>query len=170
TERGFLDTEFTSLVSEVTRIAQSTKFNTLNLLDGSTTTVNIQVGAGTSASIDQVSFTLSNTTATGLSLNASSISTTTGAAPAIAAIDAALGTINTSRSSLGAAQNRLQAATENLAVTIENFSASNSRIRDVDVASETARYTRSQILAQAGSSILAQANASGQLALTLLQG
>lgn len=171
TERGFLETEFSSLVTEVTRIAQATEFNNIGLLDGSTTSLTIQVGTGTSSSIDEISLTLADTTASGLSLDTQTISVAgaSGAEAAITAIDAALSTVNTTRGGLGASQNRLQAAADNLAVSIENFSAANSRVRDVDISAETADFTRSQILSQAGASILAQANASSQLALQLLR-
>lgn len=170
TERGFLETEFDALVSEITRIADATSFNNINLLDGSTTSLTIQVGTGTSSSVDEISLTLADSTASGLSIDTATISVAgaSGAEAAITSIDSALSTVNTTRSGLGAAQNRLQAASDNLSVSIENLSAANSRVRDVDVASETAEFTRSQILAQAGSSILAQANASSQLALSLL--
>jgi len=167
TERGFLNTEFTSLRSEIERIADSAEFNGISLLNASQT-INIQVGTGTSSADDQISFSLSDVQTAALGIDGDSISTTGGAATALDNIDSALQTINSNRASLGASQNRLEASSANIAVTVENLSAANSLIRDVDVASETARFTRAQILASAGTSILAQANQSSQLALSLL--
>lgn len=172
-ERSFLNNEFSALQSEITRIANSTAFAGRTLLDGtlSTTALTFQVGINNSATVDRISLSVNDATASGLSIQASdaSISTSGAAQAALATIDTALNTVSTIRGDLGAAQNRLGSAINNLAVSIENLSAANSRIRDVDVASETAALTRAQVLQQAGIAVLAQANVSSQVALTLLQ-
>jgi flagellin len=170
-ERGYLNTEFTALVSEITRVAQSTEFNGTKLLDGSNTSLDIQVGIGTS-SASQVAIALGTTmTATGLSLAATVISgaDNTTALAAITALDTATALVSARRSTFGAAQNRLESTIRNIGMTVENLSAANSRIRDVDIAWETSQMTSFQILQQAGVSVLAQANSTPQMALMLLQ-
>ena len=111
---------------------------------------------------------IANTGSTSLGINDELLTTAAGAQKAIAALDSALGTINTQRATLGATQNRLEMTINNLSASYENHAASLSRIRDVDVAEETARFTSNQILASAGTSVLAQANALPQAALMLL--
>lgn len=169
-ERGYLDQEFQALTAEITRIAQSTEFNGAALLDGSNLTLDIQVGIGTGAS-SAVTINLgSGMTATDLSLNTSSITTSANALTAISALETATASVSAQRASFGAAQNRLESTIRNIGMTVENLSAANSRIRDVDIAAETSSMTAMQILQQAGVSVLAQANATPQLALMLLQG
>lgn len=169
-ERGYLDQEFQALTAEITRIAQSTEFNGAALLDGSNLTLDIQVGIGTGAS-SAVTINLgSGMTATDLSLNTSSITTSANALTAISALESATASVSAQRASFGAAQNRLESTIRNIGMTVENLSAANSRIRDVDIAAETSSMTAMQILQQAGVSVLAQANATPQLALMLLQG
>lgn len=169
-ERGYLDQEFQALTAEITRIAQSTEFNGTALLDGSSTSLDIQVGIGTGAS-SAVTINLgSGMTATDLSLNTSSITTSANALTAISALETATASVSAQRASFGAAQNRLESTIRNIGMTVENLSAANSRIRDVDIAAETSSMTAMQILQQAGVSVLAQANATPQLALMLLQG
>ena len=170
-ERGYLNTEFTALVSEITRVADSTEFNGTKLLDGTNTSLDIQVGIGTS-SASQVAIALGTTmTATGLSLNATVISgvDNANALLAITALDTATASVSARRSTFGAAQNRLESTIRNIGMTVENLSAANSRIRDVDIAWETSQMTSFQILQQAGVSVLAQANSTPQMALMLLQ-
>lgn len=169
-ERGYLDQEFQALTAEITRIAQSTEFNGAALLDGSNLTLDIQVGIGTGAS-SAVTINLgSGMTATNLGLNTSSITTSANALTAISALETATASVSAQRASFGAAQNRLESTIRNIGMTVENLSAANSRIRDVDIAAETSSMTAMQILQQAGVSVLAQANATPQLALMLLQG
>jgi flagellin len=173
-ERSFLQNEFSSLQSEVTRIAQATQFGGRTLLDGSLSgsgnSLVFQVGIFNNATVDRFSLDVGSATASGLSLQATdaAVSTATAAQNALATIDTALTSLSTVRGNLGAAQNRLQSTINNLAVSIETLSAANSRIRDVDVAAETAALTRAQVLQQAGIAVLAQANVSSQVALTLL--
>ena len=161
-----MNEEFVALRDEVNRIAQSTEFNGIKLLDGSSSTMSLQVGLGTTGGVDTLSVSLSPALATSLSLSTLDIST--GASAAMGAIDTAIDSVSSMRGSLGAVQNGLQSTINNLGVQVENRSAAESRIRDVDVARETAELTRNSILQQASISILAQANAGGQSALNLL--
>ncbi|MCR9244995.1 MAG: flagellin [bacterium] len=167
-DRDTLDEEFQSLVGEVNRIGRSTEFNGIKLLDGSSTSVNFQVGFGTTAGIDTISVSLDATLSTTLSLQSLDIGSGGTTTTAITNIDTAINTISSLRGSLGAIQNRLGSTINNLAIQTENLSAAESRIRDVDVALETAQLTRNNILQQASISILAQANQQPQAALQLL--
>ncbi len=167
TERGYLNDEFTALSAEIDRIAQSTEFNGTSLLDSSGGSVSIQVGIETNA-YDSIAVDLStNRDATTLGL-AAGIDTAANATTAMGQIDTAIETVSSARSSFGAVQNRLESSIRNINNTSENLSAANSRIRDVDIASETSKMTSYQILQQAGVSILAQANMTSGLALSLL--
>ena len=174
-ERSFLQNEFASLQSEITRIASATQFNGQTLLDGSlsgtTAALTFQVGIFNNASVDRITLSIGDATASGLTIQSSdaAVSTAASAQASLDTIDSALTSVSTVRGDLGAAQNRLQSTINNLAVGIENLSSANSRIRDVDVAAETAALTRAQVLQQAGIAVLAQANVSSQVALTLLQ-
>jgi len=174
-ERSFLQNEFSALQSEITRIAAGTQFGGRILLDGSLSGVGnaliFQVGIFNNSVVDRFSLNIGSATASGLSItsNDAAVSTATAAQVALATIDSALISVSTVRGNLGASQNRLQSTINNLAVSIETLSAANSRIRDVDVAAETAALTRSQVLQQAGVAVLAQANISSQVALSLLQ-
>ncbi len=166
TDRGYLNSEYTALTDEIDRIAAGTEFNSVSLLGG-TLDVDIQVGIGTSSS-DQVNVTLAT------NMNASGIGTTTGisnvsdATAAMTEIDAAIESVVTARGDFGALQNRLETSIRNINMTSENLSAANSRIRDVDVAHESSKMTSFQILQQAGVSMLAQANMTTGLAMSLL--
>jgi len=168
TERGYLDQEFQLLESELDRIVDVTEYNGQKLVDGDISTgVSFQVGMKNTTN-DRISVTIANSDSTSLGLNDESLATATGAQKAIASLDTALQTINTTRGTLGATQNRLEATMSNLSVMHENMAAGNSRIKDVDVAEESAAFTRSQILSQAGTSMLAQANSLPQSALSLI--
>ena len=167
-DKDTLNEEFTSLVDEIDRIAQSTEFNGINLLDGSSASVSFQVGFGTTAGVDTLDVTLQAADETALGLASLDISSTGNTSTAIAAIDTAINTVSSLRGTLGAAQNRLGSTINNLAIQTENLSAAESRIRDVDVAYETAQLTRNSILQQASISVLAQANAQPQSALALI--
>jgi flagellin len=168
-DKDTLDQEFQDLIAEVDRIADSTDFNTINLLNGSQSSVSFQVGDGTS-STDTIAVTLSSVLASDLGIDALDISSAGSATTAIDAIDVAIDDVSEARGDLGAATNRLTSTISNLGVSIESLSAAESRIRDVDVAFETADLTRNQILQQAALSVLAQANLQPQSALSLLQG
>jgi flagellin len=163
-----IDTEMQALNTEIGRIASETKFNGNALLTSAGDTKSIQVGADSSQKID-VSFG-SNASYAGLSASDITITSETTAASAIAKIDGALKALNTERSSLGTAQNRMGYAISNLATSIENQSSAKSRIMDTDYAAETSKLSRSQILQQAGTAMLAQANSAPNSVMSLLRG
>jgi len=167
-DRDTLDEEFQSLVDEIDRVAQVTSFNGTAILDGVTGSIDFQVGAGTTAS-DTITVSLDSALAADLGVDSLDIGSGGDAAAAITAIDTAIDTVSSLRGALGTAQNRLESVIENLGVSIEALSAAESRIRDVDVAQETADLTRNAILQQAAISVLAQANTQPQNALALLR-
>ncbi|MDG1491140.1 MAG: flagellin [Planctomycetota bacterium] len=170
-DRATLDNEFDQLKDEVDRIANTTVFNGINLLDGSASTgIPIQVGIGSSVANDVINVTLDSTSTTQLSIDTADLNSIVGAQTALASIDSAIGAINDARGVLGAQQNRMESSIRSIQVQRENLSASESRIRDVDVAMETADLTRNSIMQQAATSILQQANVQPQIALSLLQG
>ena len=166
-DKDAMSEEFNALRSELDRIASSTEFNGTALLDGTTTSVTFQVGSGTAAS-DTISLTLQDVSSDALSIDALDISSVGSATTAISAIDTAINSVSSARGSFGAVQNRLTTSITNLGSAIENLTAAESRIRDVDVAAETADLTRNSILQQAAISVLAQANVQPQSALRLL--
>jgi len=167
TDRGFLQTEFSSLQDEITRIQDSAKFNGRALVGATTTAITLQVGLDNTAS-DQIAVNLGGVSLGGIGSASLSGSTTSGALSALDSIDTAIGNVSTSRATFGAAMNRLETAQSSIQTMRLNLSAANSRIRDVDVASETAALSRNQVLTQAGVSVLAQANQLPQLAFGLL--
>jgi len=165
TDRATLDTEFQALITEIGRVATDTTFNGVALLDGTTSSLDIQVGIDSG---DTISVGLASSTTSALGIGGLGVTSTTLASAALATIDTAINTVSTNRGELGAAQNRLNSVVASIANTRENLSAAESRIRDVDVALETADLTRNSILQQAAVSVLAQANVQPQLALSLL--
>jgi flagellin len=174
TERSAILSEITARLADINRIARATQFNNLSLLDGSLSSCRLQIGAGAaSVNVIDISSVMSKSTAaTALGLNLSvSASTWSGdnIRSYLSSIDDALKTLNSRRSDLGAFQNRLQSSLENLTVMNENLQASESRIRDLDVAAESATMTKYQILQQASATVLAQANQIPQIALTLIR-
>ncbi|MBM7708092.1 flagellin [Enterococcus lemanii] len=168
-DRTELNKEFSALSDEIDRIAGDTEFNTMSLLDGGTNggVFAFQVGANASQTI---SVTIGNMDAGALTVDTGDLSTAAGAGTAIGLVDAAIKTVSSQRSDLGAVQNRLEHTVNNLTTTQENLSEANSRIRDVDMAEEMMSFTKSNILSQASTSMLAQANAMPQSVLSLLQG
>lgn len=174
-ERANLDQEYQQLMSEIDRIATSTKFNGQALFSaGGTTSFSFQIGIN-SGSDNVLTVTVSKTDVSGLggtagSLSGTNITAASSAQAVLAKIDSAITSVTSNRGTLGAMQNRLESVIRNLSVSIENTTAANSRIRDVDVAEETAAYTKNQILVQAGVSVLAQANQQPSIALSLLGG
>jgi len=158
-DRTNLDAEFQQLATEVTRLGTATKFNGASVFGTSTT---FQVGADAADTIAVAS--VSAGTISG------SVSTASAATTAIGAIDTALDAVNTTRATLGATQNRFEAVVSGLQIAAENQSAAKSRIMDADFAAETANLTRGQILQQAGTAMLAQANSLPNGVLALLRG
>lgn len=167
-DRIAIDTEFDDLVSEIQRISDETEFNDIALLDGTNSTVGIQVGIDNVAAEDQVSVELTNVSSTLLAISTLDTSAVANASAALSSIDTAINSVNTARAKLGANQNQLSSAQRSIDNLRENLSAAESRIRDVDVAEETATLTKNSILQQAAVSVLAQANVQPQLALSLL--
>jgi flagellin len=167
TERAYLNTEFVAVRAEITRIADVTEFNGLKLSNAAATVI-VQVGIGTTTD-DEVNVVLQDSDATALSLNTTVINTSTVAQASIAAIDTAIDSNNAARAAYGSVQNTLSSALHSLEFYLENLVVAESRIRDVDFASETADMTRNSIFQQAGVAVLAQANVSPQVALQLLQ-
>lgn len=168
-DRGTLQEEFSALINEVNRIARSTEFNGIKLLDGSTSNLQFQVGFGVATGIDTIELSLSPALATTVGIGSLDISSLGNPGSAMQAIDEAIDLVSSLRGSLGAVQNRLVSTIANLGIAAENLQGAESRIRDVDVAVETASLTRNSILQNAAISILAQANAAPQAALSLLQ-
>jgi flagellin len=168
-DRNTLNQEFSDLIQEIDRIAQSTTFNGVRLLDGTGSTLTFQVGTGTVSGVDTIQLSTSNTLASTLGLSSLDIGSGGSPSMAIGAVDTAVNLVSAIRGAFGAVQNRLTATIANLQIQSENTSAAESRIRDVDVAEETAALTRNQILQQAAISILAQANTQPQAALQLLR-
>lgn len=172
-DRGNLQVEFLALGREISRLSQATRFNNVALLNSQASTFTFQVGAGTTAN-DQISVKTLDIRASsaGILVNSASInisgSTGINALRAITNLDSALNKITTARADFGAAMNRTQAVISSLQIAVENQSAARGRIVDADFASETANLSRSQILQQAGTAMLAQANAIPQQVLKLL--
>ena len=166
-EQGYLDTEYQALLKEVDRLADSTKYNGQILLDGTFSGKSIQVGADAGAAFT-ISITIGATGASGLSINGSNIKSTPSSSTAITQLDTAINRINTQRADLGSLMSNLATARDHVRVMKEALQASESQIRDADVATETSAFARSQVLMQAGVAMLAQANAQPQLALRLL--
>jgi flagellin len=167
-ERATINQEATDLVAEIDRVAAVTEFNGTLLLDGTAPTVDFQVGTGSTAN-DVISVTGVDATSTGLAITGLDLTTVAGSQAANTAVQAAIDSLSGLRGGFGTAQNRLESTIRSIAVAVENTAAAESRIRDVDVASETAKLTRAQVLQQAGISVLAQANVSAQNALALLR-
>ncbi len=170
TERGFSDIEFQQLKDEINRISKGLEFNGRKLLDGTGGIVDVQVGIHNDPFQDRITYdsTTTDSTLESLALMGETISHKEGAQLSLAKLDQALTRVSGVRANLGALQNRLQSTVNNLAIADENLSAANSRIRDVDVAAETAELAKNNILNQASVSVLAQANNAPQFALKLL--
>jgi flagellin len=169
TERAYIQAEVTQLVSEIDRVANSTEYNGQMLLNSAATTLTFQVGIrNNSAANDRISVSTVNATASSLGVSTLSLSTAGTSQNALSTIDSAINTLSSARATLGAAGNRFNTVSQTIRTASENLSAGNSRIRDVDVAEETAALSRAQILMQAGVSVLAQANQMPQVALKLL--
>lgn len=170
TERSFIDKEIQQLKDEAQRISSVTTWGTTKLLDGATPVFDFQVGVFNNDAEDRISFDASQNIATldALGLAGLDYASKGGAQTALSALDDAQTRVNAMRSNLGALQNRLVSTVNNLGVAEENLSAANSRIRDTDVAEASAELTRNNILLQASTSTLAQANQANSIALKLI--
>ncbi|MDQ4419572.1 flagellin [Sphingobium sp. DEHP117] len=176
-DRAGLDNESRALLDQIDAIANTTNFNGVKLLDGTATSVSIQTGTGSS---DTVSVTLANATTTNLVIKKAAaqgtagtseidLANTTNASAALATLDTALSTIASARASLGASQNRLSVTVENISSTVTNLTDARSRIEDVDFSSETTNLAKAQILSQASTAMIAQANQAQQGVLSLIR-
>ncbi|MDZ4660883.1 MAG: flagellin [Pseudomonadota bacterium] len=170
TERGFVDKEVQHLVAEVDRIAKSTRFGDVKMIDGSGSLFSFQVDIGNNDDVDRISFDASETEATASSLGISGFDfkDIEGARSALDTIEKGLAKVNGFRANLGAIQNRMISTSDNIGVAIENLSAANSRIRDTDVAASSAELTKNNILLNATVAVLAQANQFPAIGLKLL--
>ncbi len=169
-ERQLLNVEYQQLLDEVDRIADSTEFNGTPLLSGTGAVLDFQVGTRNDPNIDRLSFDASKADANSaaLGVNLTTVADKASAQNSLAAIDEAIVAVSATRADFGAMQNRLQSTINNLSISLENMAAANSRIRDVDIAEETAEMTKQNILMSAGTSVLAQANQTSKQALALL--
>ncbi|HPP88487.1 MAG TPA: flagellin [bacterium] len=163
-DRSLITEEVNQLISEIDRMQTAVSFNGVSLL-GSAQSIQIQVGASAG---QQISIVLSSITASGLGINTLDVSSATNAATAVSSIDSALSSVLSLRAKLGAAQNRMEKTYDYIAIQRENLMAAESRIRDVDFAEEMTNYTKNQILMQASTAMLSQANVSVQAVLQLL--
>jgi flagellin len=171
TERAYINTEFTQLITEITRVADVAEYNGIQLLDGSagdgSGNMVFQVGTRNSAN-DQITIQLKDQDAGQLGVNTLTTDNLANSQNAIDTIDAAIGQLATDRATLGSTLNQLTAAVDNLGITIENLSSAKSQITDTDVAAESAEFTKNQVVMQAGVFMLAQANGLPNLVLRLL--
>jgi flagellin len=174
TERGYLNTEFADLISEIDRVSNVVEYNGISLLDGTagsagttTGTMTFQVGTRNSAN-DRVTITLDAQDSSALGVSAQVVNSQIAAQSAISQIDLALEALSTDRAQVGSTINELTHAVDNLASTIENYGNSLSQIRDTDMAAESSDFSKANVLQQAGVSMLSQANQSPNLVLRLL--
>ena len=165
-DRGAIQSEIDQLTSEVDRIRSTTQFNSMNLLDGSFTGKNLQVGA---LSGQKIEISIKNMNASSLKINGLKVSSYSAAGTTMDAVQKAIQSVSDMRSTLGALQNRLEHTVANLDNISENTQSAESQLRDTDMAEEMVTYSKNNILAQAGQSMLAQANQSTQGVLSLLQ-
>lgn len=170
TDRTSLQAEFTALIAQIGDVATRTDFNGIKPLDGSTTTAGIKIQTGVNTG-EAVTVTIADlqAAATNVAVSTLDISTDTGASSALATLDTAINTVAAERAKLGAAQNRLESTVNNLTTTVTNLAESKSRIEDADFSVETTKLASAQILAQASTAMLAQANQSQQGVLNLLR-
>lgn len=170
TERGFLNNEFQNLKMEIQRTAETTRYNGTQLLDGSGELLEVQVGINNNEFQDRIGMDTgaNNVQLDALGLDDATVESKEGSQEVLAAVDTALLSINSIRATYGALQNRLESTINNLSVFHESLSAANSRIKDADVAAESAELSRGVIMQQASTAVLAQANSSPALALKLL--
>ena len=164
-DRQAIQSEVDQLASEISRVQSSTQFNNQNLLDGSFSGKNLQVGANSG---NTITLSITNMSASNIGVGSLSVTSESGAGAAIVSIKNAIKSVSSQRSDLGAIQNRLEHTIKNLDNVVENTTAAESNIRDTDMASQMVEYSKNNILAQAGQSMLAQANQANQGVLSLL--
>lgn len=170
-ERKFLDLEFQEALEEVDRIAHSTEYNGVPLLNGAASVFEIQIGTKNNPTIDRIKLfdsSAADINIVALGLNLTSIGDKASAQNCLSSVDRALSSVTAVRAEFGAMQNRLQSVINNISISRENLATANSRIRDMDLAEETSELTKNQILMQSGIAVLGQANSSIKSALALL--
>ena len=167
-ERGYIQTETAALITEIDRIANAAEYNGQALLNSTAATLTFQIGIRNVAANDRLSVTTVDATAVTLGVSTLDMTTQAGAQAALATIDAGISAVSLARATFGAAGNRLTSVIQSIQASSESLSAANSRIRDVDVAEETSKMARTQVMMQAGVSVLSQANQAPQIALKLL--
>jgi len=170
-ERSLVNVEYTQLLEEIDRITGSTEFNGTPLLSGAGGFLDFQIGVKNQKDFDRISFDAGRADAgtTALGINLTNVLDKVSAQESLANIDGAIGQVSQLRAGFGAIQNRLQSTVENLQTSLENLATANSRIRDADIADESTELAKQNILLQAGTSILSQANQQSSLALSLLK-
>jgi len=169
TDRAYMQTEVDELTAQIDQTITNTKFNGVALFDGSTATVTVQTGANAADTVDLAMADLTTLAASGGAAGSYDVSTATAANGLLTTLDTELDSISSARSTLGAGQNRLESAVNNLTNNVTNLSDARSRIEDADYSAETTALAKSQILSQASTAMLAQANQSQQNVLSLLR-
>ena len=169
TDRAYMQAEVDELTAQIDQVITNTEFNGVKLFDASTATVTVQAGANTADTIDLTMADLTSLAASGGAAGSYDVSSATAANTLLGTVDGELDDINSARSTLGAGQNRLESAVNNLTNTVTNLSDARSRIEDTDYSAETTALAKSQILSQASTAMLAQANQSQQNVLSLLR-
>ncbi len=168
TERGFLDSEFSELITEIDRVSSVTEYNNVKLLDGSTASLTFQIGSRNSANA-RFDVSLDAQSASDLGVDGDAVNTVTGAQDAITSVDDAMELLGTDRASIGAQIGTMNIAISDLANTITNYGQALGTIRDADVGKESGELARNRVLQAAGVAMLAQANANTGMALRLLR-
>lgn len=169
TERSYLQNEVGQLVLEIDRIARSTEYNGVKLVDGNISTLSFQVGIRNDPSADRINVLTVDATAATLGVATLQLASAPGAQAALETIDVAIERVSAARATLGAAGNRFEGVSNTIRIASENLSVAHSRIMDVDVAAEVSALSRAQILSQASIAVLAQTNRMRQLMLRLLE-
>ena len=169
TDRAYMQTEVDELTAQIDQVITNTKFNGVTLFDASTATVTIQTGANAADTVDLTMADLTSLAASGGAAGSYDVSTAAGANGVLATLDTELDSLSSARASLGAGQNRLESVVNNLTDNVTNLSDARSRIEDADYSSETTAMAKAQILSQASTAMIAQANQSQQNVLSLLR-
>ena len=169
TDRAYMQTEVDELTQQIGQIIDNTKFNGVQLFDGSQATVTVQTGANGSDTVDLTMADLTTLAANGGAAGSYDVSTATAANTLLGTVDTELDSISSARATLGAGMNRLESVVNNLNDNITNLSDARSRIQDTDYSTETTQMAKAQILSQASTAMIAQANQSQQNVLSLLR-
>ncbi|MGB7656691.1 MAG: flagellin [Novosphingobium sp.] len=169
TDRAYMQTEVDQLTAQVGQVITNTKFNGVTLFNGSTATVKVQTGANAADTVDLTMANLTTLAASGGAAGSYNVSTATAANTVLATLDTELDSISSARAGLGAGQNRLESVVNNLTSNVTNLSDARSRIEDADYSAETTAMAKAQILSQASTAMIAQANQSQQNVLSLLR-